>query len=72
MGNSLLDIIVFGRIAGQSAAEKYPSVSVGKLALTHVENYENALKDAEVETQTISPMLLPSYARRQEYERRRL
>ncbi|MCL2166189.1 MAG: FAD-dependent oxidoreductase, partial [Clostridiales bacterium] len=33
MGNSLLDIIVFGRIAGQSAAEKYPSVSVGKLAL---------------------------------------
>ncbi|MCL2120765.1 MAG: FAD-binding protein [Clostridiales bacterium] len=72
MGNSLLDIIVFGRIAGQSAADKYPSVSVGKLALTHVEDYEHALNDADVEKQTISPMLLPSYARRQEYDRRRL
>ena len=72
MGNSLLDIIVFGRNAGQNAGEKYKSVTVGKLSLAHVQQFEKDLKDAGVESKAISPMLLPSYARRQEYERRQL
>ena len=71
MGNSLLDIIVFGRIAGQSAGEKCKSVSVGRLTLAHVRRFEKSLEEAGIESRAVSPMLLPSYARRQEYERRR-
>lgn len=40
MGNSLLDVIVFGRNAGQHAAEKAKSVSVGTLTLDHVAAFE--------------------------------
>ena len=72
MGNSLLDIIVFGRSAGQNAAEKSKSVTPGKLTLSHVEQFEQNLWDAGVDSHTVSPLLLPSYARKQEYERRRL
>ena len=36
MGNSLLDIIVFGRSAGKNAAAKAKDVNVGKLTLDHV------------------------------------
>lgn len=39
MGNSLLDIIVFGRIAGTKAAEAAKSVKLGKLSLEHVRRY---------------------------------
>ncbi|GAJ09446.1 unnamed protein product, partial [marine sediment metagenome] len=47
MGNSLLDILVFGRIAGKNAAiyakEKYRE---GKLTLEHVRAYHKELEDA--------------------------
>src|SRR5699024_2983294 len=39
MGNSLLDIIVFGRNAGRNAAAKSKDVTVGKLNLDHVTAY---------------------------------
>ena len=39
MGNSLLDVIVFGRNAGKYAAAKAKTVEVGKLTLDHVAKF---------------------------------
>lgn len=60
MGNSLLDIIVFGRIAGTKAAEASKSVKLGKLSLEHVRRYAAEEKEAGVEGE-LSPKLLPVY-----------
>ena len=49
MGNSLLDIIVFGRNAGQQAAAKAKNVQVGALSLEHVKRYEAELEAIGVE-----------------------
>ncbi|MDO4489325.1 MAG: FAD-dependent oxidoreductase [Eubacteriales bacterium] len=65
MGNSLLDIIVFGRNAGKEASEKAKSVTVGTLTLKHLEEFEKERKDARVESDKISPQLLPDYVRRE-------
>ena len=64
MGNSLLDIIVFGRSAGKSAAAKAKSVTVGKLTLDHIEKFENEIAKAGVETDKVSPKLLPNYTKK--------
>ena len=61
MGNSLLDIIVFGRIAGQSAAAKCKDTTVGTLTLGHIADFEREIKDANIATDKVSPMLLPKY-----------
>ena len=61
MGNSLLDVIVFGRNAGQHASEKAKSVKVGKLTLSHVEQFAEEMKQAGVESSIVSPKLLPNY-----------
>ena len=62
MGNSLLDVNVFGRIAGREAAvyasEKFQE---GKPHLDHVRAYEKELKKAKVGEGRVSPMLLPDY-----------
>ncbi len=63
MGNSLLDVIVFGRDAGISAAEKAKSVQIGNMTLNHVTEYAQALQSAGEHTNDVSPMLLPKYAR---------
>ena len=62
MGNSLLDVIVFGRNAGKVAGAAVKDV-VGKLTLSHVDAYEKQLADAGVESDVVSPMLLPDYVR---------
>lgn len=64
MGNSLLDIIVFGRNAGHYAAERAKSVNVGKLTLSHVDEFEAELENAGIEPQELSPRLLPDYRRK--------
>ncbi len=64
MGNSLLDIIVFGRDAGKAAAAQCKDVTVGKLSLSHIEKFDQELAEAGVETETVSPMLLPDYRRK--------
>jgi len=64
MGNSLLDIIVFGRNAGKNASEKAKSVTVGNLTLSHVDAFQKELADAGIETEMVSPKLLPDYARK--------
>jgi len=63
MGNSLLDIIVFGRSAGINAAAKSRAVKLGALSLAHVANYENEMKSAGIATDIVSPKLLPDYTR---------
>lgn len=64
MGNSLLDIIVFGRSAGKNAAHKAGGVSAGRLSLKHITSFEDELKQAGIDTATVSPKLLPDYTRR--------
>lgn len=64
MGNSLLDIIVFGRGAGQMAAEKCRSVSLGKLSLEHVKSFSAEMKSAGITSDIVSPKLLPDYRRK--------
>ena len=61
MGNSLLDIIVFGRSAGINAAAKAKDTVVGKLTLAHIEKFEKEIADAGISTETVSPKLLPNY-----------
>jgi succinate dehydrogenase / fumarate reductase flavoprotein subunit len=61
MGNSLLDIIVFGRSAGQNAAKASKDTTVGKLTLSHVTAFENEITEAGIETELVSPKLLPNY-----------
>lgn len=62
MGNSLLDIIVFGRNAGINAAAAAKNTTVSeKLSLDHVESFKKEMADAGIETDAVSPRLLPRY-----------
>ncbi len=62
MGNSLLDIMVYGRIAGTSAAKfALNGCEDGDLTLEHVDKYHKELEDAGVDDARIAPMILPDY-----------
>jgi succinate dehydrogenase/fumarate reductase flavoprotein subunit len=62
MGNSLLDIIVFGRIAGKNAAEfALNSFKDGALNLDHVAAYNKEVVEAGVADGRVAPALLPMY-----------
>jgi succinate dehydrogenase / fumarate reductase flavoprotein subunit len=61
IGNSTLDIFVFGRRAGVSAGQYAKQAKPGKLTLEHVGKWEKELKDAGLKDRPISPMLLPNY-----------
>ena len=64
MGNSTLDIFVFGRRAGKAAAELSKETKLGKLTLDHVKQWQKQLKDAGLQQdRPLSPMLLPDYTR---------
>ena len=63
MGNSLLDIIVFGRNAGKAAAAKAKEVTLGTPNLDHIYAYADMLKEANATNEGVSPLLLPKYAR---------
>lgn len=63
MGNSLLDVLVFGRRAGLKATEYAKTAKPSeKLSLKHVESFAKELKKAGVKNPVIGPMLLPDYA----------
>ncbi|MBR6983346.1 FAD-dependent oxidoreductase [Ruminococcus sp. XPD3002] len=65
MGNSLLDVIVFGRNAGIYAAAKAKETAVpSKLTLEHINSFNKELEATGAATETVSPMLLPHYARK--------
>ena len=69
MGNSLADIIVFGKTAGMVAAERSKDIRVGKLTLKHVEDFEKELEKAGVKTAEFSPRILPDYIYPQDQSR---
>ena len=64
MGNSLLEITVFGRRAGRAAALRSKEVELGQLTLAHLDDWERQLKEAGVEPKLVSPILLPDYTRK--------
>jgi len=65
MGNSLLDILVFGRRAGANAAAKSKEVPVPEgLNLEHVNNYHRELEQADAGDGRVGPVLLPRYTHR--------
>ena len=64
MGNSLLDVIVFGRNAGKSAAQRATEVKVGRLTLDHIERFASEIASASLPEDTTSPLLLPDYRRK--------
>ena len=61
MGNSLLDILVFGRRAGKAVAGKSKNVKHGKTGIGHVQKFHRALKSLKIKQDKIAPILLPDY-----------
>jgi len=59
--NSLQDIFVFGRRAGQHAAQKSRQIKIGKLSLQHIHSYNTKLKKTLLAIDKVSPMILPEY-----------
>jgi succinate dehydrogenase/fumarate reductase flavoprotein subunit len=63
MGNSLLDVCVFGRRAGVAAAAYIPGVKLGAPNLLHVAAWNKELDEAGLDGKIKSPILLPNYTR---------
>jgi succinate dehydrogenase / fumarate reductase flavoprotein subunit len=64
MGNSLLDVCVFGRRAGIAAAERARTYQDGAaLTLDHLARWERARADAGLNDGILAPILLPDYTR---------
>ncbi len=67
MGNSLLDILVFGRRAGRHAAGKSKNIKAAQiLSLEHVDTYNKQLNETGVKSGITSPQLLPHYTHRED------
>ena len=64
MGNSLLDIIVFGRTAGKNAAARAKETTVKPLTLSFVDEYVSEMQKLGCESSEPSPRLLPDYRRK--------
>jgi succinate dehydrogenase / fumarate reductase flavoprotein subunit/L-aspartate oxidase len=64
MGNSLLDIIVYGRRAGKAAAEQAGQMKHGEMTLGHLKKFRETAKKAGIEAKVTSPKLFPDYVRR--------
>jgi succinate dehydrogenase / fumarate reductase flavoprotein subunit len=65
MGNSLLDILVFGRAAGKAASERAAKAPEPEIGLGHLARWEEEVKAAGIETERTAPILLPDYRRRE-------
>ncbi|MEO0079557.1 MAG: FAD-dependent oxidoreductase [candidate division WOR-3 bacterium] len=63
MGNSLLDILVFGRRAGAAAAEAAKATKIAGLGFKHLDAFEAELTAAGVPRERRAPILLPDYRR---------
>jgi len=63
MGNSLLEVTVFGRRAGRSAAAYVQDVELSRPNLSHVAAWNQELDETGVDTGVVSPILLPDYTR---------
>ncbi len=65
MGNSLLDLMVFGKRSGTLAAERARSGKQGRLTLEHLIRFRAEAKKHGVSSSVVSPMVLPAYARKE-------
>ncbi len=63
MGNSLLEVTVYGRRAGRAAGQRAKDVNLGKLTLAHVDSWEKELASAGIDTDVEAPLILPDYTR---------
>jgi aspartate oxidase len=63
MGNSLLEICVFGRRTGKAAAARAKEVKLGKLTLSHVDAWNKEASELGIDPTRKSPILLPDYTR---------
>ncbi|MGW8192903.1 MAG: FAD-binding protein [Desulforhopalus sp.] len=71
MGNSLQDIITFGRRAGKNAAAYIQAgVELKGLSLDHVVKFEKELEEAGIDNPAVAPILLPDYSTDEMIERR--
>lgn len=71
MGNSLQDIITFGRRAGTNAAKYVQSgVELKDLSLDHVVKFEKELEEAGIKDAMVAPIVLPDYSTDEVAERR--
>ena len=62
-GNSLLDVLVFGRIAGRNAAlYAKDKAKDGRFTLDHVRKFHKELEEAWIDRRKVSPVLLPDYS----------
>jgi succinate dehydrogenase / fumarate reductase flavoprotein subunit/L-aspartate oxidase len=62
MGNSLQDILTFGRRAGKVAASYVKGgVELTELTLNHVAAFEEELQQAGIKDPLLGPMILPDY-----------
>ncbi|MCD6535014.1 MAG: FAD-binding protein [Deltaproteobacteria bacterium] len=71
MGNSLLDITVFGRRAGTNAAAYVKNFDgeVGNVNMDHVDAYHKEMAEAGVDTDRVAPLVLPNYTREEIMEK---
>jgi succinate dehydrogenase / fumarate reductase flavoprotein subunit/L-aspartate oxidase len=65
MGNSLLDLMVFGRRAGTTAALRAASIPQGTLTLNHLRRFREEGRKHGVAAGVQSPMILPQYTRKE-------
>ena len=64
MGNSLLDLMVFGRRSGTTAAARAKTMPQGKLTLEHVKRFRAEARKHGVSAGITSPMLFPAYTKK--------
>ncbi len=62
MGNSLMDVVLFGREAGIEAGKMFSSINLASsMSLDHVKKFEKERQAAGITTEDVSPKILPTY-----------
>jgi aspartate oxidase len=65
MGNSLLDLMVFGKRSGLTAAARAAAMQQGKLTVEHIKKFRVEAKKRGSMNGIVSPMILPPYTRKE-------
>ena len=61
MGNSLLDLMVFGKRSGLTVAARAQTIPQGRLTLNHLQRFRAEAKKHRGTNQVTSPVVLPAY-----------
>jgi succinate dehydrogenase / fumarate reductase flavoprotein subunit/L-aspartate oxidase len=65
MGNSLLDLMVFGKRSGLAAAARAVAMPQGKVTVGHLKGFRAEAKKHGSSNGIVSPMILPPYTRKE-------